>query len=349
MSEVLRSFFSYQVAVGSTMSEYMQVVDIRKSSVTSRSSFPSGAWSCHLTSIGFFLPSSPRSLPITPCLVPSRCLRKYSWPLPDAPKQIGAPDEQVARPVLRIVGVVARQLQLARLQGLGDIVLRLQTGRGRLLGDFQRIGLQLRRGRQPAHPLGAHVVVDQRAVPRAGRRRRRQNFLDVERLVAPLIGVGVERRGRIHLPRRTAPVEAEGERQPAGLRAQLFLADIMRPAAAGLSDATAHHQHVDDAAVVHVHVVPVVQPGADDDHRAAAGLLGIAREFARHRDDLVARHAGDLFRPGRRVGLDVVVALGEMFAAEAAIDAVIGDEQIVDRRHQRLAVLQRAAWPAPCA
>src|SRR5574337_654050 len=38
MSDVLRSFFSYQVAVGSTMSEYMHVVDMRKSSVTSRSS-----------------------------------------------------------------------------------------------------------------------------------------------------------------------------------------------------------------------------------------------------------------------------------------------------------------------
>src|SRR5665213_3218313 len=88
MSEVLRSFFSYQVAVGSTISEYMQVVDMRKSSVTKRSSFPSGASSCHTTSIGFFLPSSPRSLPITPCLVPKRCLRKYSWPLPDAPKRL---------------------------------------------------------------------------------------------------------------------------------------------------------------------------------------------------------------------------------------------------------------------
>src|SRR5512140_3564102 len=88
MSEVLRSFFSYQVAVGSTMSEYMQVVDIRKSSVTKRSSFPSGASSCHFTSTGFFRPCSPRSLPMTPCLVPSRCLRKYSWPLPDAPKRL---------------------------------------------------------------------------------------------------------------------------------------------------------------------------------------------------------------------------------------------------------------------
>ena len=48
MSLVLRSFFSYQVAVGSTMSEYRQVVLMRKSSVTSRSSLPSGALSCHV-------------------------------------------------------------------------------------------------------------------------------------------------------------------------------------------------------------------------------------------------------------------------------------------------------------
>src|SRR3972149_8062993 len=86
MSEVLRSFFSYQVAVGSTMSEYTHVVDIRKSSVTSRSSFPFGPSSCQTTSFGFTFPVAPKSLPCTPWRVPSRCLRKYSWPLPDEPR-----------------------------------------------------------------------------------------------------------------------------------------------------------------------------------------------------------------------------------------------------------------------
>ena len=87
MSEVLRSFFSYQVAVGSTMSEYMQVVDIRKSSVVRRSSLPSGASSRQTTSSGFWPPKLPRSLPCTPWRVPSRCLRKYSWPLPELPSR----------------------------------------------------------------------------------------------------------------------------------------------------------------------------------------------------------------------------------------------------------------------
>ena len=117
----------------------------------------------------------------------------------------------------------------------------------------------------------------------------------------------------------------------------------MRPAAAGLSDTAAHHQHVDDAAVVHVHVVPVVQPGTDDDHGAPAGLLRVECEFARHRDDLVARTPRDLFRPGRRVRLQIVVALAEILAAETAIDAVVGDEQIEHRRYDSFTIgeLQR--------
>ena len=152
--------------------------------------------------------------------------------------------------------------------------------------------------------------------------------------------MGIERRRRVHLPGRTSPVEAEGQRRPAGLWAQLFLPDIVRPAAAGLSDASAHHQHVDDAAIVHVHVVPVVQPGADDDHGAAIGLLRIERELAGHGDDLVARHAADLFRPGRRIRLEVVIGLADILAAEPAIDTVIGEEQVEHRSDHSLAVGQ---------
>src|SRR3990172_2537522 len=83
MSEVLRSFFSYQVAVGSTTSEYRQVVLMRKSSVTSRSSLPSGPLSCHFTSSCRFFTSDP----CTPLVVPRRCLRKYSCPLPELPSR----------------------------------------------------------------------------------------------------------------------------------------------------------------------------------------------------------------------------------------------------------------------
>ena len=57
-------------------------------------------------------------------------------------EQIGAPDEQVARPVCRIVRVVAGKLQFARFQRLGDVVLGFEARRGGLLGDVERIGLQ---------------------------------------------------------------------------------------------------------------------------------------------------------------------------------------------------------------
>src|SRR5208337_2851806 len=119
---------------------------------------------------------------------------------------------------------------------------------------------------------------------------------------------------------------------------QLLLADIVGPAPARLADAAAHHQHVDDAAVVHVHVVPVVQPGADDDHGTALGLLGILGKLTRYRDDLRARDAADFFRPRWSVWLHFVIAPGDVLAAKAAIDTVIRREQVEHRGDQNLAL-----------
>ena len=48
-------------------------------------------------------------------------------------------------------------------------------------------------------------------------------------------------------------------------------------------------------------------------------------------DDLVARHAGDFLGPGRRVGHVLVIGLGDVLAAETAIEAVIGDKQVEHR------------------
>ncbi|MNM87255.1 hypothetical protein D3C81_994300 [compost metagenome] len=82
MSDVLRSSFSYQVAVGSTMSPYRQVVLMRKSSTVSRSSLPSAAGRT-LTSLGVI---ASFSSPNTAFCVPSRYFRKYSCPLPELPR-----------------------------------------------------------------------------------------------------------------------------------------------------------------------------------------------------------------------------------------------------------------------
>src|SRR3546814_9674858 len=75
--------------------------------------------------------------------------------------------------------------------------------------------------------------------------QRRQQFLDLDLFVAQLVGIEVVIGRAVHLARRTTPVQRERQRDPAGLRAQFFLADVVRPAAAGLADAAAHDQHVD--------------------------------------------------------------------------------------------------------
>src|SRR5690606_24018460 len=147
-----------------------------------------------------------------------------------------------------------------------------------------------------------------------------------------LVAVNVEEAGAVHLPRRTVPVEREGKRQPASLRPQLLLADIVRPAAAGLADAAAHHQKLDDAAIAHVHVIPMVEPGPEDHHGASPGDLRIGRELARHLDDGLPRHAGDAFRPGGGEGNVVIEVPGDILAADAAVEAVTGAIEVEDGR-----------------
>ena len=91
MSVEDRSCFSYQVAAGSTTSESSVVDVIRKSALTSRSSFPSGGSSCQATlegrGVSGFSPPSP-SVPRRLEWVPRRFFRKYSLPLALEPKRL---------------------------------------------------------------------------------------------------------------------------------------------------------------------------------------------------------------------------------------------------------------------
>src|SRR5699024_5088719 len=86
MSVDERSYFSYQVAAGRTTSEKSVVDVMRKSLVTRRSSLPRGASSRHVIVLG--RRSGPASSARTAESVPSRCLRKYSLPLPDEPRML---------------------------------------------------------------------------------------------------------------------------------------------------------------------------------------------------------------------------------------------------------------------
>jgi hypothetical protein len=81
-----RSTFSYQVAAGSTTSEKRALLVMRKSIVVSRSSLPCGASSRHVTSLGRSS-GGDSSARTASSVVPSRCLRKYSWPFPEDPSR----------------------------------------------------------------------------------------------------------------------------------------------------------------------------------------------------------------------------------------------------------------------
>ena len=54
--------------------------------------------------------------PCTPCLVPSRCLRKYSWPLPDAPSRLERQTNRLRGQFFGLSGSSQENLQFARLQ-----------------------------------------------------------------------------------------------------------------------------------------------------------------------------------------------------------------------------------------
>ena len=111
----------------------------------------------------------------------------------------------------------------------------------------------------------------------------------------------------------------------------------MRPPTAGLADRTAEHQHVDRAAIAHIHMIPMVDRRPDDDHRAAIGLFRIGGKFAGDRNDRLALHPGDAFRPGRGKRRIVIVRPRHVAAAKTTIEAVIGQHQVIHRRHRHAA------------
>ena len=143
----------------------------------------------------------------------------------------------------------------------------------------------------------------------------------------------IPRAGCVHVARWPRPIQRKGQRRPASLRPQLFLPDIMRPTATRLTNAAAHHQHVDNGAIVHIHMIPMVHRSPDDHHRLAIGLFGIAGEFARHMNDLVARNPGNLFRPSRGKRHIGVVRFCHMRAAQPTIQRIVGAHQVKHRRH----------------
>ncbi|MNS44774.1 hypothetical protein D3C72_772250 [compost metagenome] len=195
---------------------------------------------------------------------------------------------------------------------------------------MQRVKRKLRCRGQPAHPLGAHVKVDQVAGEFGAIRQRREQLLSGEFFITPLAGVVVEERSAVHLTRRAVPVEGKRQRQPAGLRTQLLLADIVRPAAAAFADTAAEDKHIDHPTVVHVHVIPVVHARTENDHRPSMGFMSGIGEFTGDLFNMATRYAGDLLAPGWGVGFDFGVIFYRVVIFQPAIQSVVRQDQIVN-------------------
>ena len=109
----------------------------------------------------------------------------------------------------------------------------------------------------------------------------------------------------------------------------------MGPAAAVDALGAAHGGQRQNRAVDLIGVVVVIDARAHEYLGAALGFDGIGGELAGHADHGRCRHAGELARPRRGAGHGgVVVVLGPLTRQARPVDAVVGQEQVVDGRHQ---------------
>src|SRR5690606_13086447 len=96
---------------------------------------------------------------------------------------------------------------------------------------------------------------------------------------------------------------------------------------------TTHHQHIDEAAVVHIHVVPVVQRCAHNHHGTTTGFIGITGEFTGNPDHISTVYTGNHFLPGRSVRYVIVKTAGAAAVADAVIHTVVCQHQVEYRRY----------------
>ena len=214
-------------------------------------------------------------------------------------EQVGPPDRQDPRVVAGRVGVLAGEVEVAGLELLDDVLADRLAGGGRVVAEVERVAVEGRVRRHPAHPgaLGDDVgggLAGELALAGGGRER-----VGAELVVAELVGVQVPVRGLDHVARRAVPVQRVGDLGVAGDRADLLLADVVGPAAAVDALAAGEVGEGEEGAVDRVGVEPVVGAGAHDDHRPALGLLGVLGELPPDPGGGGGRHAGDGLLPGR--------------------------------------------------
>ena len=257
-------------------------------------------------------------------------------------EEVRAPQHQGAWPVLRGIDVLDGGGQAAVVQRLGNVASRVLRGAGGhrgcgLLGDVQRVPVELRVERHPTHARGLRQRIGGvHAVQRALGERGLQGVGRIP-VLPPLVGVHVPVAGADHGAWRALPVQGVGQGHPAGDRAALFLPDVVRPAAAVAPHGPGEQQQREDGPVGGISVEPLADAGAHDDHRAAAGILGVLREFAGDAGAGLGRDGGDLLLPGRGVGgCCVVVARRPVAGQPLAAHPVLREHQVEDCRDKAL-------------
>ena len=116
--------------------------------------------------------------------------------------------------------------------------------------------------------------------------------------ITPLAGMVVEKRSAVHLTRWAVPVQRKGQRLT-GLRTQFLLTHIVRSSRRRFVLRSHRTPDVNHPAVVHVHVIPVVNASPEDDHRTAMRFVRGIGKLTGDLFDMTAWHAGNLLAPGR--------------------------------------------------
>ena len=178
---------------------------------------------------------------------------------------------------------------------------------------------------QPAHahrpdvgihrgPTGPTVIPLQRAIGR--------EFT----FVAPLIAVDVVPGGRILQTWWTNPIDAHGQGLPDGNRSQLLLTHVVSQPTTILPDAGAEHQRGNGRAVNQIVVIPVINPGADDDGAFAIRPLRGIGELAGEINNSGLIDARKFFLPGRgecMIGIIITMRIG---TGQTSVDSKLGHQ-----------------------
>ncbi len=265
-------------------------------------------------------------------------LEEVLVPLGARHERVGPPDEPQSGPALRGVGILHREAQLLLAElpyhPAHHLLIGLRASRLGLPDHLGGVPVELREEGQPAEAHRPHLVVDGMAGGDGSPGGNRVHLFLVDGpLVAPLVAVHVVEARGVLQARRARPVEGERERRPGRHRGELLLADVVVEPAAVAPDAAAQHEAGDGGTVGEVAVVPLVHARADDDAAPAVGALGRLRPLAGEAHHVCGGHAGEAFLPGRSVGSGGVVVARGIVAGQATRDAVLREQEVVDRRH----------------